>query len=173
MRATWCVKRSRAACRWSGRTPTSFAVVAENGLIVSAGWATQDPAFEAIPRPRPGWFVAAVWCVIYPMWGLARWRSHLAGEAGRRAAWWVVALMAWGLAYPIVTGGFQVVPSAMGTPSSLLLALVTAWRVARSSRRRGGAHRPLDPVDDLFANMGKRGHGRPLTRLPAALRLLP
>ncbi len=110
-----------------------LAVVVENGLIASAGWAAQDPAFAAVSFAPPGWLVGAVWCVIYPMWGLARWRSHLSGEAGRRAAWWVVGLMAWGLAYPIVTGGFQVVPSAIGNALTLLLALVTAWRVGSSS----------------------------------------
>lgn len=109
------------------------AVVAENALIFRAGWAEQDPAFDAVAFAPPGWLVGAVWCVLYPLWGLARWRSHLAGEGGRRAAWWVVGLMAWGLAYPIVTGGFQVVPSAIGNALSLLLALVTAWRVARWS----------------------------------------
>lgn len=141
-----------------------FAVVAENGLIFASGWAAQDPAFQAVPFAPPGWFVGAVWCVIYPMWGLARWRSHLAGEAGRRAAWWVVALMAWGLAYPIVTGGFQVVPSAIGNALSLLLALVTAWRVGRASPLAAALIAP-SILWIIFANaLGMVA----LTRLPAA-----
>jgi tryptophan-rich sensory protein len=107
-----------------------LAVVAENALLAPVA---QDPAFEAVPFAPPGWFVGLVWCVIYPLWGLARWRSHLAGEGGRKAAWWVVTLLVWGLAYPIVTGGFQVVPSAIGNALSLLLALVAAWRVGRYS----------------------------------------
>lgn len=111
-----------------------LAVVAENALLFSSGSAAPDPAFEAVRFAPPGWLVGAVWCVIYPLWGLARWRSHLAGEGGRKAAWWVVTLMVWGLAYPIVTGGFQVVPSAIGNALSLLLALVAAWRVGSYSK---------------------------------------
>lgn len=110
------------------------AVVAGNGLIFATGSQGADPAFSSQTLAPPGWVVALVWVAIYPMWGLARWRAARQGRRGRRESWWVVALMLWGLAYPVLTR-FQIAPSAWANLASLVLAIVTLWRVSRVSRK--------------------------------------
>jgi tryptophan-rich sensory protein len=109
-------------------------VVAGNGIIFATGWQDADPGFSDLTLAPPGWVVALVWIAIYPMWGLARWSAARQGRRGRRASRWVVALMLWGLAYPVLTR-FQIAPSAWANLASLVLASITIWRVGRISRR--------------------------------------
>ena len=75
-----------------------------------------------------------IWVVIYPMWGLARWYAARSGSRGRRASWWVVALMLWGLLYPLVTR-FETAASAWANLASLTLVSVTLWRISTVSRK--------------------------------------
>ena len=105
-----------------------------NGLIFATGSEGADPAFESLELAPPGWLVGLVWVAIYPMWGLARWYAARSGRAGRRESWWVVALMAWGLLYPLVTR-FDTMPSAWANLASLALVSVTLWRVWTVSRK--------------------------------------
>jgi tryptophan-rich sensory protein len=71
--------------------------------------------------------------VIYPKWGFARWRAVQDGDAAAKRSWWIVALMIFGLAYPIATGGFDIVLSAWLNIASLLLVLAAFVRVRQKS----------------------------------------
>jgi tryptophan-rich sensory protein len=109
-------------------------VLAGNGLIFATGSQGSDPAFDALDLAPPGWAVALIWVLIYPMWGLARWYAARNGRRGKRVSWWVIALMGWGLVYPLLTG-FKTMPSAWANLASLLLASLTLWRVSTVSRK--------------------------------------
>lgn len=108
-------------------------VVLGNGVIFATRSGGGDPAFESLRLAPPGWFVGLVWALIFPMWGYARWRVWQAGAVGRRASRWVVALMAWSLAYPALTLGFDTGLSAIANVASLALVLMTARRVRKAS----------------------------------------
>ena len=111
-----------------------LAVVFGNGMIFATGFDGGDDAFESLALAPPSWFVALMWIVIFPMWGLARWHASRNGRRGRRESWWVVALILWALAYPLLTN-FQIVLSAWANLFSLVLALVAFWRMTTVSRR--------------------------------------
>ncbi len=111
-----------------------LAVVFGNGLIFATGFQGGDQAFESLALAPPPLFVAAMWIVIFPMWGLARWRVARQGRQGRRESWWVVALILWSLAYPLLTR-FDTRPSAWANLASLVLAVAACWRGATVSKK--------------------------------------
>jgi tryptophan-rich sensory protein len=111
-----------------------LAVVFGNGLIFATGFEGGDSEFESLALAPPPWFVAAMWVVIFPMWGLARWHAARQGRRGRRESWWVVALILWALAYPLLTG-FATTPSAWANLASLVLVVVTCWRAGTVSKK--------------------------------------
>jgi translocator protein len=112
-----------------------FAVLLVNALIFAGGLQNADPAFTTLAFAPPGWVIGAVWAVIFPMWGAARWHAWQAGRRSQRESWWIVWLMAWGLLYPLTTAAFDLGLSAVMNVLSLALAVVTAARV-----------RPLSPT---------------------------
>ena len=130
--------QSRRAARRQGAWLSALIplalVLVGNGLIFASGAEGGDPAFERLALAPPPWAVAAIWIMIYPLWGLARWKAARAGRRGSKESGWVVALMGWGLAYPLLTG-FEAVPSAWANVVSLALAAVTFWRVSKVSHR--------------------------------------
>jgi tryptophan-rich sensory protein len=111
-----------------------LAVVFGNGLIFATGFEGGDEAFESLALAPPPWFVAAMWVVIFPMWGLARWHVARHGRRGKRESLWVVALILWALAYPLLTS-FETTPSAWANLASLVLAAITCWRAAIVSKK--------------------------------------
>ncbi len=117
---------------WSALTPL-VATLIGNGLIFTFG-TMADPNYAAVPFAPPGWVVGMVWTVIYPAWGLARWRARISGPDGGREAWWVVALIVWGLLYPVGGLFWTTQVSALANLASLILAAVVTWRVSRVSR---------------------------------------
>ncbi|KQX35515.1 hypothetical protein ASD04_11985 [Devosia sp. Root436] len=66
------------------------------------------------PLSLPGWVGAALHLGALPLFGAARWMVAGRGDAGRRAGWWIVALMAGTIAFPFVVAPLD----------SLLLSLV-------------------------------------------------
>ena len=100
-----------------------------NGFIFATGMRSDDPAITNIAWAPPGWVVGLIWSLIFPMWGLARWLSWRSGSAGQIAARWIVVLMAWSLAYPFLTLGFQVELGAIMNGLSLLLGLFVMLQV--------------------------------------------
>ena len=66
------------------------------------------------PLGLPGWVGAVLHLGCLPLFGVARWMVSGRSEAGQRAGWWIVGLMAGVIAFPFVV-----------TPlDSLLLSLV-------------------------------------------------
>lgn len=111
-------------------------VILANILYAWAGFNESDPAYEAVSFNPPGWVIGLVWVIIYPMWGAARWYARQTGLAGRRRSRWIIALMAWGLLYPIATWAIESTAfSAGANVFSLLLAFVTAWQVHGVTKR--------------------------------------
>lgn len=108
------------------------AVLIGNALVLTMG-SEQDAAYEAVSWNPPGWVIAAVWCVIYPLWGAARWHV-VQNDALAGRAWWVVALIVWGLCYPVVVAFTDTLGSVIANGFSLVLALVAALRVRPASR---------------------------------------
>ncbi len=116
----------------SALTPL-IVVVVYNGLIFSTGLMTGDGAYEKVAFAPPGWVIGLVWCVIYPLWGLAHWRAAQAGVSGLPARFWILAMMGWGLAYPLLTGptGIEISVAANGVALVLVAAsILTAKRVS-------------------------------------------
>jgi len=111
------------------------AVVAGNALIFTFGWTIGAPEYERLSFSPPGWLVGAIWVVIYPMWGAARWYARQTGLSGRRRSRWVVALIVWGLLYPIIAGLTGVAGSAIANVVSFALVLVAASQVRGVSKR--------------------------------------
>jgi benzodiazapine receptor len=128
----------RSAARHQGALLSALipliAVLVGNGLIFATGLGQEDQAFDSLTLSPPGWVVGLIWVMIYPMWGLARWFAARSGRKGKRESWWVVALMLWGLSYPVLTG-LQSIPGAWANVASLILAVVTLWRVSKVSRK--------------------------------------
>ena len=109
-------------------------VLAVDSVVFAAGLQGANPALAGFTLDPPAWLVALIWMVIYPMWGLARWKAARAGRTGRGASWWVVALMGFGLAYPLVSQ-FRPATNAWASLAFLILALLTVGRLQMASRR--------------------------------------
>lgn len=112
-----------------------LAALLMNGVIYAAGWNGEDAAYEAVAFNPPGWLIAPIWLVIFPMWGAARWYAYQTGLAGRRASYWVSALMAWSLIYPLITAGPNIGVSAGANVVSLGVVLAAASQVRPVSKR--------------------------------------
>jgi len=112
-----------------------IAVLIGNAIIFATGSGNDEPAYYTQPLSPPGWVVGIIWLIIYPMWGAARWYARQTGLAGVRTSRWLLALMVWGLIYPIVTSTPNLPVSVAANFASLALAIMTAWQVRRVSKR--------------------------------------
>jgi len=112
-----------------------IAATVMNGLVYALGWNSNDAAYEAVPFNPPGGFVAIVWLIIFPMWGAARWYAYQTGLAGRRASYWILALIIWALLYPVITSGSNTLISAVSNVASLALVLTAALHTRAVSKR--------------------------------------
>lgn len=104
------------------------AVLIGNGLIYASG-SLNNPDYEAVSWGPPGWVIGMIWCVIYPLWGAARWKVAAKHDACARRSYWVAALIVWGLFYPVVTAFVGTAGSVAANVFSLVLAIVTIIRV--------------------------------------------
>lgn len=104
------------------------AVLAGNGILSLTG-SEEDPAYQAVAWNPPGWMIGAIWTVIYPMWGAARWKVATKDDARASRSRWLVALIAWGLCYPVVVEFTGTLGSVIANGFSLLLAVFVAMRV--------------------------------------------
>ncbi len=112
-----------------------IAAVLMNGVVYGLGWNSNDPAYEAVAFNPPGGFVAVVWLIIFPLWGAARWYAYQTGLAGRRVSYWIVALMAWSLLYPVITSGSNTTVSALANLASFALVIAATLRARAVSKR--------------------------------------
>lgn len=111
------------------------AVLAVNWAVFRLGLAGGSNYPDVWIEP-PGWVIGLAWVLIFPMWGLARWHGLRAGREGRRLAAFIVFLMAWSLAYPAITAGFDLYKSAAANAVSFLIvgfAYLTARKVSRTA----------------------------------------
>lgn len=112
-----------------------IAVVA-TGLVNAAIFATGlvgSSAVASVSFAPPGWVIGAVWTVLYMIMAGARWRAAGYSAAGRRASWWIVGFMVWGLLYPLTSGGFNAYFGALNNVASLLFIMFVYLRVRRAA----------------------------------------
>ncbi len=117
------------------------AVVIGNGLIYASG-SLNNPDYEAVSWGPPGWLIGVIWCVIYPLWGAARWKVAAKNDAMSGRSLWVVALIVWGLCYPVVTAFTGTLGSVVANILSLVLAIMTTIRVWPASMAAVGLIAP-------------------------------
>lgn len=109
------------------------AVVAGNGLLVLTK-GLQSADYAAVSWSPPGWVIGAIWCVVYPLWGAARWKVATSDEIRASRSMWVAALIVWGLCYPVVVSFTGTAGSVVANVFSLVLALIATIRVWPVSR---------------------------------------
>lgn len=104
------------------------AVLVGNGLVTMFG-GEEDAAYQAVPWNPPGWLIGAIWTVIYPLWGAARWKTATADDSRVGRSWWPVALIVWGLCYPLLIEVVGTMGSVIANAFSLALAIWALLRV--------------------------------------------
>ena len=111
---------------------TIVVVVGLNGLIFALGWsgAPRDAAMSQRPLLPPGWVIGGVWTALFALFAAAHWWLASAGDqAHRQAARWVLAFMAFCLAYPFYTAGFAA--EQVGFAANLLTIALNGLLVGR------------------------------------------
>jgi hypothetical protein len=116
----------------SAALPLAVFVIA-NGLAELNGML---PLFFS-PMGLPGWVGAILHLGALPLLGIARWMVAGRGTEGRKAGWWVVALMAGTIGFPFVVGPLDALMLAMVAFGLLVLGLGAVVRVARVDARAG------------------------------------
>jgi benzodiazapine receptor len=104
------------------------AVLIGNGLLALTG-GEENADYQAVPWNPPGWLIGAIWCVIYPLWGAARWKTATKDDPRAGRSMWVAALIVWGLFYPVVTAFVDTLGSVIANGFSLALAAVALLKV--------------------------------------------
>jgi|GEM_PF-1665280 len=110
------------------------AMIIVNGMLSLLAPTYAMPDFPSPFGALPSWLVAAVWFAIYPMWGAARWYAYQASAKGRVVSWWVVALIGWGIVYPLVLPHLDAFFGTWISVASLFLGLITGIKLARVSK---------------------------------------
>ena len=109
-----------------------------NGVIFGLGW---DRTSAALPGLPPGWFVGALWMLLFAGMGVARWLL-LRGDSDRRhrrAAVGVGLLGFLCLLYPLYTAGLHDDRAGLvGNLITLMVALPVTALAWRCSRAAGG-----------------------------------
>ena len=102
----------------SAALPLAVFVIA-NGV---AGLNGMVPLFFS-PLGLPGWIGAVLHLSALPLFGIARWMVAGRGEAGQRAGWWIVALIAGVIAFPFMVAGLDALMLSLAAFALLTLAL--------------------------------------------------
>jgi tryptophan-rich sensory protein len=110
------------------------AAIALNGIIFAFGFADGDDAVARLSWTPPGWFIGAIWVLLFVFYAVAHWMLQQRGDGGKRAARWVLAIVLWDLAYPFLTLGFDLTLGAWLNVVTLVLTILLLWRVRRDSR---------------------------------------
>lgn len=85
------------------------ATLAVNAVIFTQGWDERaKPSLDSLWFAPPGWMIGAIWVVLYIFYGISRWTAATESEQSHHRAWWVVALMLWGLSYPWLSQSFDI-----------------------------------------------------------------
>lgn len=110
----------------SAALPLAVFVIA-NGIAQLNG---MMPMFFA-PLGMPGWIGAALYLGSLPLFGVARWMVAAHGHRGRKAGWWVVALMAGTVVQPFLVAPLDSLALAIVSFALLLVGLGALVRVAQ------------------------------------------
>lgn len=108
----------------SAAMPLAVFVVA-NGLAEINGMV---PLFFA-PFGLPGWMGGVLHLASLPLFGIARWMVVDRGAEGRRAGWWLVALMAGMIVHPFLVMPLDSLVLSILAFALLVLGLGTMVRV--------------------------------------------
>jgi benzodiazapine receptor len=109
-----------------------------NAIIFAIGIGQGNDAVTRLSWAPPGWVIGAIWVVLFAFYAVAHWLLRQRGDSGRRAARWVVAIVLWDLAYPLLTWGFDLVLGASLNVVSIVLTVLLLGRVRRESRAAFG-----------------------------------
>lgn len=109
----------------SAALPLAVFVIA-NGIAELNGML---PLFFS-PFGLPGWVGAAMHLGSLPLFGIARWMVAGRGAAGRKAGWWVVALMAGTIVLPFLVAPLESMVLTILSFFLLVVGLGTMVRVA-------------------------------------------
>jgi hypothetical protein len=83
----------------------------------------------------PGWAGALLHLASLPLFGIAHWLVARHGDAGRRAAWWIVALIAGTIAFPFIVEPLDSVVLSVVAFALLCLGLATLIRAGKVDPR--------------------------------------
>ena len=133
----------------SAALPLAVFVIA-NGV----GQLTGNPPLFFSPFGLPGWVGAVMHLAALPLFGAARWLVVERGEAGRRASWWLVALMLGMIAFPYVVLPLDSLSLSMVSMALFVLGVATALRVSAVSRTAAVVMAPGLAWMGLSAAMG-------------------
>lgn len=87
------------------------------------------------PLGLPGWAGAVLHLGCLPLFGVARWMVAGRSDAGRRAGWWLVALMAGTIGFPFVVTPLDAMALSMVSFALLILGLGAMIRAGRVEPR--------------------------------------
>lgn len=82
------------------------------------------------PLGLPGWLGAVLHLGGLPLLGIARWMVAGRGEAGTRAGWWIVALMAGAIVFPFLVAPLDSLMLSLVATGLFVLGLGAAVRTA-------------------------------------------
>ena len=114
----------------SAALPLAVFVIA-NGIAELNGVV---PLFFA-PLGLPGWLGGALYLGSLPLFGIARWMVVSRGYEGRKAGWWLVALMAGTIVQPFLVAPLESLLLTILSFGLLILGLGTMVRVGRINPR--------------------------------------
>ena len=109
------------------------AAVVVNAIIFAFGIDQNNAGVTRLSWSPPGWAIGAIWVLLFVFYAVAHWLLRQQGEGGRRAARWVLAIVLWDLAYPLLTWGFNLTLGAWLNVITLVLTVLLLARVRRES----------------------------------------
>ena len=89
------------------------------------------------PFGLPGWVSGLLYLLALPLFGVSRWMVVESGQAGRNAAWWLVALMAGTIAFPFVVSPLDTLALSIVSMALLILGIGAGIRTAKVSHLAG------------------------------------
>jgi len=92
------------------------------------------PLFFA-PLGLPGWAGGVLHLAALPLFGIARWMVAGRGDAGRRAGWWIVALIAGVIGFPFIVAPLDSLMLSLVAMALFVLGLGAMVRAGRIDPR--------------------------------------
>jgi tryptophan-rich sensory protein len=109
-----------------------------NAAIFGLGWqdSFRPPKPGLFLKEIPGWFIGAVWTVLFLAMGWARWRlGKVASNASARARAWLTALIVACAVYPFYTAGLSsVIVGFLGNLITIALSAFVATRIWQADK---------------------------------------